>query len=107
MFLKRRGPFLSTGILGIFVTIVVAVRMFVGIVTRHDVHLGIEMLLKNLLSLKQFGSMLQNEKSITQGGLTKTRSSLEEGVTIRMEMKIGVQSVGEESVSVDVFCWHT
>lgn len=59
-FVKRRRASLTTGLLGIFVAIAVALRIIVGKLTNNDVHLGIEMLLKDTLRLQTCDGMLQN-----------------------------------------------
>lgn len=59
--LERRRSFMTLGILGITVAVVVVVRIVVKAITRNDVHLGIEMVLKDTLRLQRCDSMLQNE----------------------------------------------
>lgn len=64
MFVKRRRTFASIGVLGICVAIVAVLRIVIGIVSRNDVHLGIEMLLKDTLRLQRCDSMLQNANRV-------------------------------------------
>lgn len=64
VFVERRRSFMTVGVLGICVIVVVVVRVIVRAVTRNDVHLGIELVLKDTLRLQRCDSMLQNERQI-------------------------------------------
>lgn len=68
VFVKRRRTFATVGVLGIFVAVIVVVRMLVGTVTSNDLHLGTELLLKDTLRLHRCDSMLQNWSQVNYSG---------------------------------------
>lgn len=64
IFVERRRCFMTIGVLGISAVVVVVLRMLIRALTRNDIHLGIEMLLKDTLYLRKCDSMLQNGRSV-------------------------------------------
>lgn len=64
VFLQRKRSFVTARMLGIFTIVVVVVRGVVRAVTRNNVHLGIEMVMRNILRLPRYDSMSQNGSQV-------------------------------------------
>lgn len=64
LFIERRRSFMTLAVLIISTAVLVVVRLVVRAVTKNDIHLGIEMVLKNTLNLQRCDSMLQNERMV-------------------------------------------
>lgn len=64
LFIRRRQSVMALGALGISVAVLLVLRVIVRVFTRNDVHLGVEMVLKDVLSLHIWDSMLQNERVV-------------------------------------------
>lgn len=64
VFLQRKRSIVTARMLGIFTIVVDVVRGVVRAVTRNDVHLGIEMVMKNILRLPRYDSMLQSGSQV-------------------------------------------
>eukprot|EP00177_Eucheuma_denticulatum_P004460 GFKZ01008100.1.p1 GENE.GFKZ01008100.1~~GFKZ01008100.1.p1 ORF type:complete len:458 (+),score=45.41 GFKZ01008100.1:327-1700(+) len=64
LFLERRRSFATFAVLGITTLVVVAIRIIIRIFTNNDVHLGIEVVLKDALRINRCDSMLQNNRQV-------------------------------------------
>lgn len=62
--LVRRRSFATFGALCITVAVVVVLRIIVRLISNNDVHLGIELVLKDTLRINRCDSMLQNDDRV-------------------------------------------
>lgn len=64
LFLTRRRSFATFPVLSITTLVAVAIRIIIRIFTNNDVHLGIEVVLKDALRINRCDSMLQNNRQV-------------------------------------------